>query len=80
MNECPCGHPLEIKTVTNLSFHCEAEVITCLCGRMRESYEPDKRRAAFIKITFDMMNVKVPNSCKSNEIYINKFKLLADSL
>ena len=79
-NKCPCGQPLEIQTVRNLSFNCEAEVITCPCGKIRESHEPNPMRAKFIQNTYKMMKVEVPDKCKSNEVYIDKFKALADSL
>ncbi len=80
MSNCPCGHPLEIRTVTNLSFHCEAEVVTCMCGKIREHYEPDPKRAKFIQFTNELMGREVFGSCKSNETSIDKFKILADSL
>ena len=80
MKQCPCGQPLEIKIVTNLSFHCEAEVVTCPCGKIRESLEANPTRAKFNKNTNKMMNVEVPEVCKSNEVYFDKFKALANSL
>ena len=80
MNDCPCGQPLEIQIVTNLSKHWATEVVTCPCGRIRESYTPDRTQAKFIKNTYKMMNIEVPEQCTSEETSIDKFKALADSL
>ena len=80
MKTCPCGQPLEIKTVRNLSFNCEAEVITCPCGKIREHYETDSNRAKFIQFTQRRMGNEVPASCKLNVTSEEKFRALADSL
>jgi len=80
MSECPCGHDLEIKTVTNLSLHCEVEILTCLCGKIRKSYTEDSERASFIQFTHKLMGIEVPKSCRSNERSQNKFEALAASL
>ncbi len=80
MSKCPCGQPLEIKTVRNLSFNYEVEVITCPCGRTRELYETDFARAKFIQFTYKQMGVEIPRTCRSNVTSDEKFKMLADSL
>lgn len=80
MTECPCGQPLEIKLVRNLSFNCEAEVITCLCGRIREHYETDPKRAKFIQFTQKQMGIDVPKSCRLNVTSEQKYKAMADYL
>ena len=80
MSKCPCGLPLEIKTVTNLSFHCEAEVVTCLCGKIREHYETNPIRAKFIQFSQKQMGVEVAESCKLNVTSDEKYKILANSL
>jgi len=66
--------------VTNLSLHCEAEVVTCLCGRIREHYETDQQRAEFIQFTQKRMGVEVPKTCRLNVTSEQKFKRLADYL
>jgi len=80
MTDCPCGQPLEIKTVMNLSLHVEVEVITCTCGKIREHYEPEPVQAQFIQKTYALMGIEVPRSVKSNEKPYDKFKLMADAL
>ncbi len=80
MSNCPCGQPLEIHTVRNLSFNCEAEVITCLCGRIREHYEPEPLRAAFIQKTYALMGIKIPKQVMHTKDHVDKYKLLADSI
>ena len=78
--KCPCGQPLEIKTVYNLSLHVEAEVVTCPCGKIRKHYETDPARAAFIQFTQKQMGNEVGKSCKLNVTSEQKFRALADSL
>jgi len=80
VSKCPCGQPLEIKIVMNLSLHCEAEVITCPCGRIREHYEPSPKQAAFIQKTYALMGVEVPKQVMATMKPHNKFKMLADAL
>ena len=78
---CPCGNPLKVITVMNLSLHVEAELVTCLCGRVREYHEPDKNHEDFIRFTHKLMGKEVGRGqCKLNETSTDKFKMLADSL
>ena len=80
MSKCPCGQPLAIHTVRNLSFNCEAEVITCLCGKIREHYEPEPQRAEFIQKTYALMGVRVPQQVTATSERYDKFKMMADAL
>ena len=78
--KCPCGQPLEVITVMNLSLHCEAEIVTCLCGRIRERFIDDMQRAKFIQLTHKLMGKRIPLSHKLKETSTDKFKALSDSL
>ncbi len=80
MSKCPCGQPLEIKIVTNLSLHCEAEVVMCLCGKIREYYEPAPQQAAFIQKTYALMGVEVPRQVMATKRAYDKYKMMADTL
>lgn len=78
--KCPCGIPVTIKHERNIRYNCMVDVSVCLCGRHREVIENDPLRGKFIQKTYKMMKKEVAPLCKSNEVYIDKFKALADSL
>jgi len=80
--ECPCGQPLIVKTVSNLSLHEEAEVVTCPCGKIREMYVDKSHENDFIRFTHRLMGKEVlkTSKCKLNETSTDKFRMMAESL
>lgn len=58
----------------------ETELLVCLCGRVKESYDPDPVRTEFIRQTYKRFGKEVPRGCKLNETSTDKYKLLAASL